>query len=448
MRAELHEIDGSLQQLVWAAGGVRLIGVLRDRSHPAMAYRASLGLLSVLGGGLLVTSSSRLMGRYPLIGLVLLVLIALGLLVAMPGCGVLARVVGNRVIALPGRRLRSVMAATAVVSFLSVLLGLGWGAERTTDQVLTNGPVSAGVTAGFAGHGAVEAELDRRPGLSRSDTYLTTGVKPLAINGVPMTQLADQSGFAVNGEPPPGARAVLHDELLDQLKLLATHLSSIQGFDLVHGQRPDSIGFDGDYGAIGPGPNEIDGPWGRMLDARDAGSVNVLVPLIEVQPCSGPTHGPLAAAAMCIDYRVHNGATISVPSLATGQILNLRIIGQYTPEDGTVTPLFGRVLADEGLVRTLSGNHPSYVYGIRLDTPERGELLDRLHVIAPDARLYDFSSQAGAPSYTGFTDLNTLELNWMFDHGRQLLLMAVASTLLAAAMIVTGRGALAVPRRG
>ncbi len=153
------------------------------------------------------------------------------------------------------------------------------------DQVLAQGPATDGVVVSSADHHAVEAEFSQIAGLPRPDVYLTTQVRPLAVNGVPLAQLVELPGQMV-GTPPPDQIPSLQDDL----RQLVEKFTGIQGYDLAHGQFPDFTGFDAGFGSSGPGPNEILGPPGRLLDAHDANSLNVLIPWIRCRRVQGAQH--------------------------------------------------------------------------------------------------------------------------------------------------------------
>jgi hypothetical protein len=197
--------------------------------------------MTVLGGTVLLGNGIWLGQRYPLVGWVLLTLTALGVIVCMPVLSVLVRILGPKVSPLlAGRPLRSVVVTLAVTAVLGSLLGLMLSADLADNQALAAGPDNAGVVVGFGEHTAVEAALSRTAGVATADSHLTTGVKPLAVNEVPLSQLVGQ------------------DATPDRLTELVDQFTEIQGYDLLHGQRVPSIGFASDFGSTGPGPNEID----------------------------------------------------------------------------------------------------------------------------------------------------------------------------------------------
>lgn len=167
--------------------------------------------------------------------------------------------------------------------------------------------------------------------------------------------------------------------LQDDLQKLVAKFTGIQGYDLAHGQFPDEV-YNPDF------------------DAHDAKTLNVLIPWDAVGSRSGCHY----------NYYTNIGSTITVQSLVTGQTLNLHVVGEYIPEDGTATPLFGKILADDSVVQTLSGGHPSYAYGLHLNMNQLQTVFERLHSSVPTAQLYDFTTDPSGPDtepgYSRFTD--------------------------------------------
>ncbi len=319
----------------------------------------------------------------------------------------------------------------AGVVCLVVLLGLGWTLKTTVDQMLAQGPATAGIVAGPADHSAVEGTLGQMPGMGSPDVYLTTLVKPLAVNGVPLAQLPAHIDICDHKTPPSGCPTPTEEQLAQVAQGITDKFTGLQGFDLAHGQLPRISGFERGAGATGPGPDQMIGPWGRQLDAGDVNTYNVLVSANQV---------PLCLQDYCGNYTSTNGDVVSVQSLVTGQIVNLRIVGQYYLEDGNSTPLFGKVLADDSLVQALSGGDPSYAYGLRMDTSQRPALFARVSAAAPAAKLYDFTSipdgARTAPGYTSFTDANTEEIYFAWEQRELTLQAAITAAVLGAIIIV------------
>lgn len=428
MTAELEAVDGGARQLLWAAGSLRLVWMRKGQPDVAGASRLWSVPLAVFAASVLVLFPLRLAERYPLISVVLIVLTALGVAVALPLLTLAAAAVRR---CLPAS-LRSARAAAlgAPATILLLVLGLAFTANLAVTQVLASGPDNAGLVVGPADGSAVTSLIDRAPGVARGDSYLTTQVRPLTINGIPLAQLGGAYGVPV-GSPAPGLGTILPQ----QVTWLAHRFSRIQGFDLAHGQVPEAIGFGSDIGSEGPGPSEIDGPAGRMIDRSDANSLNVMIPLTETPDVPGPSciPGPRGKGP-CSEFRAYNGDTIGVQSLATGEILELRVVGEYTPEDGTVTQLYGNLLADDSVVRTLSGGHPSTAIGLRLDATQRSAFMARIHTFAPTARLYDLSGNSSQ-----VPDLNSQQILWTSDHPTPLLQAAAASAILISMLIFGSR---------
>lgn len=371
LRAELDAIDGGIARLVWAVGGLRLIWFERRRHMVNATYRYGPVLLPGLEAALFVGLTWSLMQHYGSLVVILLELTGLGLVVAVPVFTALGYVIRTRVPTRraardlgpePERRVRPLLSLVLSVLSLATLLVLWLSAPQALDQLMAKpGLPTAGVVVRSADHSAAEAVLDQTGSLSSSEVYLTTQVKPLAVNGVPLAQLLQTK---------------------DNLQTLINKFTGIQGYGLAHGQFPNSTGiqFSADEGGTGPDGTGHEGqyvgvrPQGRLLNAHDANSLNVLIPLDPVPKGPGwPSVG------CCEGYYTSNGDTITVQSLVTGQVLGLHVVGEYIPEDGTATPLFGKILADDSVVQTLSGGHPSYAYGLHLNMNQLQTVFERLH---------------------------------------------------------------------
>jgi hypothetical protein len=146
---------------------------------------------------------------------------------------------------------------------LATLLGLWLSAPLAFSHLLVlQGAPTAGVVVSSTDHQRAETVFDQTGGFSSSEEYLTTQVKPLTVNGVPLDQLAQSEG--------PKSRAQEQQALI-----------GLQGYDLAHGQFPDGagMGFGSYWGSNGPGPDQILGPPGRLLNAHDANTLKVLIPV-------------------------------------------------------------------------------------------------------------------------------------------------------------------------
>jgi hypothetical protein len=414
LAAELGEFESGGAQLLWAAGGLRLVWRGERRQLVGRAYRFSPVLVIVLGVALFVWLAFSIAQQYVWLALGLGVLTGIGVLVAVPTLIALVRacvkLVSRRLAARHAdqRRLRRMWSRLALVVgslCLVSLVGLGLALNGAVDQMLAQGPATAGVVASAADRGAVEAALRQLPGMARQDVYLTTLVKPLSVNGMPLAEVAPGPPLCPPKSLAPNCRVPTRT-FAQVVQGVADKFTSIQGFDLAHGHLPDITNFDDGAGSNGPGYNQIIGPRGRRLAASDANTYNVMI----------AANCPHAA---CPDYRPVNGDLVSVQNLVTGQIVQLRIVGQYYVEDGQPIPLFGMVLADDSVVRLLTGGAPSYAYGLRIGATQRQTLFAQLRAVAPAAQLYDFtrlgSASRSVPGYTDFTDPFTAELAFAPD---------------------------------
>jgi len=441
LRAELDAIDGGMARLVWAMGGLRLIWFERRRHMVNATYRYGPALLHGLEAALFVGLVWSLMQHYGSLVVILLELAGLGLVVAVPVLIALVHVIrrlaltrrATRHLDLPlESRVRPRLPLVLGILSLVALLVLWLSSPAALDQLMAKpGLPTAGVVVRSSDHSTAEGVLEQTGSLSSSEVYLTTQVKPLAVNGAPLAQLLQTK---------------------DNLQTLINKFTGIQGYGLAHGQFPSSTGiqFSAGEGGTGPDGTGHEGqyvgvrPPGRLLDAHDANSLNVLIPLDSVPKGPGWPSG-----GCCQGYFTYDGDTITVQSLVTGQVLGLHVVGEYIPEDGTATPLFGKILADDSVVQTLSGGYPSYAYGLHLSVNQLQTVFDRLHNRVPTAQLYDFltdpSGSETQPGYSRFTDPYPADLLDYYysivDSPLPLGTIAVFWALLLAMVIVLNREA-------
>jgi hypothetical protein len=424
LRAELDAIDGGIARLGWAVGGLRLIWFERRRHLVNATYRYGPVLLPGLEAALFVGLTWSLIQHDGSIVVVLLELTGLSLIVAVPVLIALVHVLRTTVTRLaardkgsePERHVRPLLPLMFGILSLAALLVMCLYAPMALDQLMVEpGSPTAGVVVRSTDHHTAEAVVDQTVSLSHSEVYLTTQVRPLAVNGVPLVQLLQSMRQ--------------HNDL----QVLVNKFTGIQGYDLAHGQFPDGagMGFAPEWGKGGSGYNGSGtGPPGRLLDAHDARTLNVLIPR---------DYGGLS-------YLTFNGDTITVQSLVTGQMLDLHVVGEYE-SDGSVThPLFGMVLADDSVVQTLSGGHPSYAYGLHLDMNQLQTVFERLHSRVPTALLYDFMTDPigpdTEPGYALFTRPYPVNLLGYADSNlNPPILLAVSWALLIAMIIVLNREA-------
>jgi hypothetical protein len=346
---------------------------------------------------------------------------------------VIGAAIGSRVAASfdahPGEwsRLRPAALAGLVVT-LGLLLLLALRATLALDQALASGPVMAGVIVGAADRPALDATL-ARAGVAQPDVHLTTPVRILAVNGVPLDQLYSLVPRGLPpGKPPPPAPPPVQLPLVRQMA--TTQFTAIQGYDLAGGQLLSEVAsqFSPDWGHFGGGPDEVRGPPGRLLDAADANTLNAVIAMGEIE------HDDIS-----------NGDTLTVQGLATGTTLTLRVVGEYDASDGTDGPVFGRILADDSVPRTLSGGNPAYADAFHLAASQRAPTLERVRQAVPAAQVYDFATDRGGPGAdpndVRFTGPLGAELAWSFTHALILAETAACWALLAAIVLVTRREA-------
>jgi hypothetical protein len=297
LRAELDAIDGGIARLIWVVRGLRLVWFERRRSMLNATYRYGPVLLPWLEVALFVGLTWSLIRQYGSLVVSLLVLAGLGLVVALPVLIFLVHAIRASVTAKwgtrqkPLRRVRPLLPFVLSVISLAMLLALWLSAPVILNQLLgQQGLATAGAVVDSGDHQAAEAVFEQTGSLSHAEVYLTTQVKPLAVNGIPLAQLLQSQ--------PPGPWQN------NDLQVLINKFTGLQGYDLAHRQFLNTMGFVPELGQGGPGPSGSGtGPPGRLLGAHDAGTFNVLIP----RDFGG------------LSYLTYNGDTITVQSLVTRQ---------------------------------------------------------------------------------------------------------------------------------
>jgi hypothetical protein len=378
LRAELDVIDGGIARLLWALGGLRLIWFDRRRHMVNATFRYGPVLLYGLGAALFVGLMWSLIQSYGSLAILLLEMTGFGVLVTAPGLILSGRAILRRVAArhvardldrISLRRIRLLLPLVPGLLSLITLLVLWQSAPATLNQLIDEqGLATGGVVVRSADHRAAETVLDQIGSRSHAEVYLTTQVKPLAVDGAPLV-------LALERNQSPFPSSCLPSNAVQKL---VDRLTGIQGYDLAHGQAPP----------------------GGLLSAHDANTLNVVVPLGE--------NDNSACQGYDLNYYIDTGSTITVQSLTTGRTLNLHVVGTYDWGDGFANPLFGQVLADNSVLQALTDGHPSYAYGLHLSGNQLQIVPERLHTRVPTAQFYNFltgpTDRNTEPHYALFTD--------------------------------------------
>ncbi len=385
--AELGEVEGGWGRLAWALGGLKLVAATKWQSRvrdlprtgwhawAALTLSTALVLLLALGStgnaaGALIVAGLTGLGFWRewrrhltvvlLCGLTVLLVVRRG---AAFGLGpsdlwrtdaavvlyaVLVGLIcwGALFWALPrlravARRSRALFAAISVAGFVGLAATIGLAAA-------IGGPASGFAVASFRDHRSAEAVLGRVGALDRAESNTVT---PATLLGV------EESAPVADGAQPA--------------HLSTDFATTVQGYDLAGGVFPQAgrIGFSD---PVPPG-SELR-LRSRLLDARDAGSLNVMI------ADDGLFNGQEAVRPL-------PGSTITVLGREGGRPLTLHVVGWFD-HDQSSSHVFGDILADNSVVTALSGGRPNYTYGLRLDAVRRAVAFAALRLEVPAAQAH------------------------------------------------------------
>jgi predicted lysophospholipase L1 biosynthesis ABC-type transport system permease subunit len=406
-------LTGALLGLLVALFFALSVSILRNMNLAAIAVGgtgAFLIVLSLLFGAIVFIISKlpvyeRFGWRQALIFTPML-LAAAALTVALPSFGALCLVVvlAGVIVALAPRdwkanvklALRNIgrQKARTITTLLALFIGvfsiglilvMGQNISVAINAYLTAGNgLNSQIIASSTDRSTVEYQLAQLPYLKHEVETSFASVAPVAVNGEPIGQFAQQA--TANGKYPASA--------------VANVMNGVQGYDLGHGVRLDAI----------------DTPLssGRALAASDSGTFNALLPVAASQ---APTNLKL-------------GDTITVVSQADHTPVTFTIVGFYSSKLPQLAPL----LTDSGAVTTLSAGAPQYGFRMRLDPKHVDATLATIQKAVPSIVTYNF---------TDFADQYAMLLNQLIS-----VLFAVTSlAVLASIIIIANAVALAMLER-
>ncbi len=340
------------------------------------------------------------------------VAVAAALTVVFPGAGsvVLVMLASGYAVGFLPRRARNVVklamrsvgrargrtAATLVALFTGVFsVGLivivGSDISNKLDSAvstLTDYSVIAIAPSDDGAHAA--ALIAGLPGLQAQRTTHDIAVAPTAVDGVDIQAILKN--------------AQRSNAISTQFRL--TGLSGVEGYDLSHGQLPDTAASRG-----------------RVLTAADAGHNNVMVP-------DNLRGRPLNLRA---------GETLTIQQPTSGTVLKVTVVGFYTqfatsPSGVRIKTIYQPVLGDTSLVSRLGVADAETVTALRFDPSGKAAALHSLEAADPNITVFDFADLAAlAQEFLG----NII-----------VLLVAIASlSLFAGVVIIANTVALAMLER-
>jgi ABC-type antimicrobial peptide transport system permease subunit len=373
-------LGGGLALMLLDLGGVGIVWLLSHLSAPIpLRWWYALLVLSASLAALLLTAVFPVEGALALCAAALLVVAATSPRSGKADIKLALRHLGRQ----KTRRATLLVALCLGNVALGLILVLGLGLKQTADitaQTTTDALISVGTDADKA---AAMQYLQRTPGISLQARYLSTGATPVAING----SLFQSQAY---GE--------------DTLSLLST----IQGFDLAQNQSPSLT--------------DIAITQGRTLTRADAGTTAVLLD-------DRTAHAPLnlkPGDRLTVTAGANKGAS---GVLLANQQLTLTVVGFYR-QHSFFAPEVG-ILADKGVVTTLSAGTPSVTFALHVDPQSATDLLAQLQHTVPQAHIENNASVAA-------------QITTVLDSAMLLLGAVAGLTVLAALIIMANTVALAL----
>lgn len=258
-----------------------------------------------------------------------------------------------------GRTTTTLLALFIGVFAVGVVLVLGQGVRETintfiANQVRYNLIVLAPRTEADTVNRALDARgADVRARQAVEVAPLTT---PQDINGTPIGQLI--------GPVDPNAA---HDESRSPAAIVR-QLSGMQGYDLARGQLPE----------VGTAPEAIVdtlGPAGRMLNASDAGTDNIIVD----------------ASLRDTPLKLKLGDKLTQRNGITGQSRTLTVVGFYKATESGLNTNLVPVLGSVEATRGLGGASTQGLWYLQVAANATGSVTDALSAAVPRAQVFNLA---------------------------------------------------------
>ena len=227
---------------------------------------------------------------------------------------------------------------------LVLILGQNLKSKLNSFVSSQSGP-NAAILAGASDKAAVDAQLAQVKGIQSETVVTDAALEPVSVNGRDITTFVTPGNATGSGG---GA----------DFRGVTRSLNGAQGFDLAQGKVPDPSQIK-----LAQGNNDTQ--IGRYLNASDAGTNNVMLPVEASQ-------APLSLKL---------GDTVTVANRFTKQPVTLTVIGFYTAPSFTAT--IEPVLADTSVINTVTNGKPQYVYLLRLDPKSADSILAKVETSVP-----------------------------------------------------------------
>jgi predicted lysophospholipase L1 biosynthesis ABC-type transport system permease subunit len=242
------------------------------------------------------------------------------------------------------RSVATLVALTVGIFAIGLVLVLGQDIHTVLATYLDGGNVNVAIVTSAADRPALDDQLAQVPSLKNETVNPIAPVQPVAVNGEPIAQIVQ----AATATGKFNANDVLRQ------------LDGVQGYDLAAGQAPNPTTYVLATGMYDTHP-------GRTLTAADAGGTAALLPL-------DATHAPL---------NLRLGDTITLQGQATGTQETITVVGFYN-----YTLDFEPIQLDSGIVTSLTGGQPGYLYLAYVDPAAADATLARIQAAIPSIQTF------------------------------------------------------------
>jgi putative ABC transport system permease protein len=316
--------------------------------------RFSLGYLAIIFGGVVV--SVLLYTQLPTFGVLLLVISLMGfVIVLLPRSWKVNTKMALRNIGRQRARTTTTLLALFVGVFtIGLILVLGQDLRDNINAALANS-LSFNVVALANGSDAtaLQNKLPSIPGvdMSHSTHHTIVSVVPISIDGIPLQNLV--SNTSKPGRSNLGFSGTVY------------FLSGFEGFDVSHGQVPDT---SQNYTITA----------GRNLTPSDANSYDVLLSntLATLAPLKG---------------HIHVGSTVTFASLDGKSIKSVTVVGFYKSKN-LFTNYYPILTTTQTVQAFTPGGKTQSIFYLKIDPTKVGKALNAIGKISPNIAIANFAN--------------------------------------------------------
>jgi putative ABC transport system permease protein len=251
-------------------------------------------------------------------------------------------------------RQRTRTVSTLVALFIGVfsiglILALGIGIRNNINSLLaTSASYNSYILVGAPDKTAVDTELSHISGIKGKIINTAAQANPVSVDGRPIGPIiqASTKGFS--------ATVLNREELI-------SYVSQPVGYDLAAGSLPSDLQIVTGHQDSQPG---------RNLNASDAGTKNVIMPL---RSSIAPLNLKLGSQIVMVGM---DGKTTTA----------ITVVGFYKESSSTTNFITeGGMISDNAVPIALSAGHEFYIYSLNLDPSQSSTILNKVQAAVPNA---------------------------------------------------------------